>query len=158
MAGPAAVEIEGLKEFRKELKALGPEWPKALRKQYKAISDKVAQSAQAKASSLGGVHAKAAPGIKGYATADSGAVGVPSGGVAAVGVWGAKKHTGWYAKPQFANSPPQHPKWVGNSWEPGGSGGPYGVNAAIAAELPFIEKAFTAVVDDVTKQAFPDGR
>jgi hypothetical protein len=157
MAGPAAVEIEGLKDFRKELKALGPEWPKALRKQYKTISDHVAQRAAAKASSLGGVHAKAAPKIKGHATASEASVGVPSGGAASVGVWGAKRHTGWYAKPQYADSPPQHPKWVGNSWEPGVAGqGPYAINSAIAAELPFIEQAFGAAIDDVTARAFPD--
>lgn len=157
MAGKAAVEIEGLKEFRKDLKALGPEWPKALRKQYKEISDHVAVRASSRASALGGVHAKAAPKIKGYATAANASVGVASGGVASVGVWGAKKHTGWYAKPWFVESPPQHPKWVGNSWEPGVAGqGPYAVNDAIAAELPYIEEAFGAVIDDVTERAFPD--
>lgn len=158
MAQPA-VEIEGLKEFRRDLRAAGPEWPKAIRSRYKAISDEVASRAQVNLSGRGGVYAKGAPKVKGYATAASAAVGVPSGGIGAIAVWGAKKHTGWYAKPRYAGSPPQHPRWVGNGWEPGVAGqGPRGINDAIAASEDFIEREVFAAMDDVAKQAFPDGR
>lgn len=156
MAQPA-VEIKGLKEFRRDLKAADAEYPKALRKANKVIADEMAKAAQARASSMGGVRAKAASSIRGYATPVQASVGFPSGGIAGAAFWGMKRHTGWYAKRQYRGSPPQHPRWVGNSWEPGVAGqGPYAINDAIAAGIPRIIEAFGGAIDDVTKQAFPD--
>lgn len=157
MAGPT-VEVEGLRDLRRELRRLGPEWPKAMRKGFKAISDEVATRARPRASAMGGVQAKAAGKIRGYAGAAEASVGAPSGGIAAVAFFGAKKHTGWYANPRYAGSPPQHPKWVGNSWEAGVAGqGPYAINDAVAAEVPWILAQFETVIDEVTAKAFPDG-
>jgi hypothetical protein len=157
MAGPPAIEVKGLKEFRKELKAIGTEWPKAMQKGAKAISDHVAAAAQSRASGMGGVQAKAASMIKAYATPVEASVGFPSGGVAGPAFWGAKRHTGWYAAARYRGSPRQHPVWVGTSWEPGVAGqGPYAINDAVATETPWILEQFERVVDDVTARAFPD--
>lgn len=156
MGGPT-VEVEGLRDLRRQLRAAGPEWPRAMRKGFKAIADEVADRAEANASAMGGVQAKAASKIRGYAGAAEASVGAPSGGIAAVAFFGATKHTGWYARPRYSDSPPQHPKWVGNNWEPGVAGqGPYAINEAVAAEVPWILEQFEAVIDDVAGQAFPD--
>lgn len=157
MAGDPSIEIEGAKELRAALRATGSAWPKELRKGYKRISDHVADAGRRRATSLGGVHALSAPGIRPYATQTNASVGVREGRVEAVGIWGAKKHTGWYARERYASSPPQHPEWVGNNWEPATVGqGPYGLNDALAREVPWVLDAFADVVLDVTGRAFPD--
>lgn len=156
MAQPA-VEIRGLKDFRRDLKAVGTEFPKALRVAHKKIADDVAEAARGKAAAMGGVRAKAASKIKGYATPVQASVGFPAGGIAGAAFWGTKRHTGWYAARRYAGSPPQHPPWVGNSWEPGVAGqGPYAINAAIADSLEKITGAFGEAITDISKQAFPD--
>lgn len=156
MAGPV-VEIKGLKEFRRDLKAAGAEWPRVMQRAYKAISTREAHVAQGISSGLGGVHAKAAGNIKGYATQTQASVGVTSG-IGRAAEWGMKRHSGWYAAARYrGSSGRQHPIWVGSSWEPGVAGqGPHAINAAIAADDQVILEDFKAVIDDLTKQAFPD--
>lgn len=156
MAQPA-VSIPGLRDFRRDLKAVSADFPKALRVAHKQIAADVATAARGKAASMGGVRAKAASKIKGYATPVQASVGFPAGGIAGAAFWGMKRHTGWYAKAQYRGSPPQHPPWVGSSWEPGVAGqGPYAINAAIAGRLDEIIGAFGDAIADITKQAFPD--
>lgn len=158
-----AIEVKGLKEFKKGLRQLedGKEWAKALAAVNRTAAQKVAAMAKAKAIGLGGVHKHAAPAIRGYGTATGGAVGVPTGGKshpeAPVAFWGAKGRSGWYAKPQYrASQKPQHPPWVGNSWEPGGSGGPYGINAALNDYLPQLERDYLASIEELAKAAYPE--
>jgi hypothetical protein len=158
VAGQPALEIEGLKEFRKELKAVDAAWPKAMQQAHKAISQEVAEAARGRASGMGGVQAKAAGAIKGYATAVQASAGFPSGGVAGAAFWGTLRHTGWYAARRYsASSRRQHPIWVGNSWEPGVAGqGPYAINDAIASDIDGIVDKFDAAIDDLVARAFPD--
>lgn len=157
MAGPAAVEIKGLAEFRRALKAIGPEWPKAMRLAHKQISTDVARTAQGISAGMGGVHAKAAGLIKGYASGTQASVGVPSG-IGGAAEWGTLRHTGWYAAARYrASSGRQHPPWVGSSWEPGVAGqGPYAINSALAGDLDQVVEAFMHAIDDLTANAFPN--
>jgi hypothetical protein len=157
MAGKAAVDVQGLKEFRKELKAVDAGWPKVMQKLQKQLASDVADRARGVASGMGGVQAKAAGSIKGYATATSTSVGAPSGGIAGAAFWGTLRHTGWYAAARYSASPRQHPVWVGNSWEPGVSGqGPYAINDTIADMLSEIDEWYLDMVTDLTAAAFPD--
>lgn len=152
-----AVGIPGLRDFRRELKAAGPQFPKAMRTANKQIADEVAVVARGRASGMGGVQAKAASKIKGYATPVQASIGFPAGSIAGAAFWGMKRHTGWYAAARYRGSPPQHPRWVGSSWEPGVAGqGPYAINDAIAQSTERILSAFGDAIDDVTRQAFPD--
>lgn len=137
--GPGTdVTVRGLKSLRRGLKQIGPEWPRELRKVNKEIADRAATLARTKATGMGGVHAKAAGAIKGYATGVAASVGVPTSGkstpMAGLAFWGAKAQTGWYAADKFNQSTgAQHPKWVGASWEVAVSGqGPYAINDALA--------------------------
>jgi hypothetical protein len=51
---------------------------------------------------------------------------------AIVGIFGAKRRTGWYSKGRYAASAGrQHLPWVGASWDVGGNDGPYALNPAI---------------------------
>lgn len=158
-SGPSSgAQIVGLKELRRELKALHPRWPQALTAIHKKIATEVAIKAQSRARSLGGVYAKAAPGIKGYGTTTNARVGVLAGKrtpMANAAFWGAKRRTGWNAR--NTDSAPQFPAWVGNTWEAGVRGqGPYAINPTIAAETDRIVEQYGDMVEDLVAKAFPD--
>lgn len=157
MAGKA-IEIKGLSEFRKELKAIGPQWPKAMQKLQKELAADAAERAQGVASGMGGIYAKAAGNIRGYATATQASVGFPGGGIAGAAYWGMLRHTGWYAAARYrASSGRQHPAWIGASWEPAVAGqGPHAINDALAQMLPEIEDRYLAMIDEISRRAFPD--
>lgn len=148
------VEIKGLSEFRRELKAMGPEFPKELRVIHKDIADRVAADARSVASGMSRLQASAAPMIRGYATQREARVGFPGGTKAGAAFWGMRRHSGWYAgKP----GPPQAPKWVGAGWEPGVAGqGPYAINDALARKVPDIVLRFERMIEDLAARAFPD--
>lgn len=155
MAQPT-VEVKGLKEFRRALKQISDDLPKEMRKLQKQIADDVAGKAQGYAAGMGGVQAKAAGAIKSYATQTQASVGVTSP-IADVAFWGAKRHTGWYAHIHSPGGRPQHPVWVGTSWEAGVHGqGPYAINDALADEADTIEDRYMRMIEDLASKAFPD--
>ena len=154
-------EIQGLKEFRRELKALGPEWPKELTKVHKAIAAKATALAQAKAMGLGGEQRKAAAAIKPAATMRTMGIAVrptTRAPMAFPAFWGTKKRSGWYARARYRSSTArQHPAWVGNTWEVAQRGqGPYAINDALAASLPSLLDDYSTMLRDLTHRAFPE--
>jgi len=152
-----AVEVTGLKEFRAALKALGPEWPKALTEVHQQIGRRGAALARGRASTP--LQAKAQNTIKGRGTQRSATIAV-SGmkGLGNVAFWGAKRHTGWYGKSRYRASPAQHPKWVGNSWDAAVHGqGPYAINDALADNLPDIIDQYVNMINILAAKAFPEG-
>jgi hypothetical protein len=150
----AAITLEGAKEFRSALKAIEGEtkWASELAKAHKQVGQFTARYSAEYARGTGGSTAHFADYVTGRGTAAAARVGVRSPAGAAF--WGAKRRTGWNAK--NVDSRPQHPAWVGNSWEPGGAGGPYGINPAIRFHLPEILDEYLKVVDDVSRRAFPE--
>ena len=146
-------------EFRRALRAMGPEWTRELTKVHRTVALKVAAGAQSRAASMGGVHRRAAPAIKGYANKMNARVGVSPGAktrMANVAFWGAKRHTGWYANARYSDGPAQHPAWVGNTWDVGvPGGGPYAINATVAAMTPTIIADFERMIDELARRAFP---
>lgn len=153
----AGAAVVGLKDFRADLKAMDPEWPKELRKVHKKIADTGARYARAVAAGMGGVQAKAAGRISGRATQSQARVST-GGGIGNVAFWGAKKHTGWFAQSQYAESKAQqHPEWIGNTWDVAEFGqGPYAINPALAAHLPELLDDYLKMIDDLSRRAFPD--
>lgn len=155
------VEIVGLKEFRQALRSLGPEWPKALRAANKRIADRGALLARGYAAGMGGVQAKAAGAIKGYANQREIRIGIGSGKalpMAAVAFWGAKRHTGWYARARYHDSTPQHPEWVGNSWDVAAFGqGPYAINQSLAMNINTLLEEYFTEIEVLAHDAFPEG-
>lgn len=159
-SGSSSIRVDGLGDFTRDLRALGPEWPKALRAVHKDIANKGRDWARAKALGMGGVQAKAARAIGGTATAREARVSVSSGArtpYANAAFWGAKRRTGWYAAERYATSAGrQHPPWVGNSWDAAVRGqGPYAINAALADHVDEILDYYSAAIDDLTRRAFP---
>lgn len=161
MAKPRAVEVKGLREFRRDLKQVSDDLPKEMRDFNKnEVAEPIARLAQVYAHGMGGVQAKAASAITGYATATQASVGFPSGSSnhpeAPVAFWGAKKHTGWYAAGWYSNSPKQHPDWVGNSWQPGWRGqGPYAINDAVADAADDLPEKYGEMIERLSAKAFP---
>lgn len=147
MGKPAAsVEVKGLRELQLALRALGAEWPRELRKANVDVARIAQDASQHEASGLGGVQAKAAPAIKagGEQLAAKIVVSATAAYPFALGAFfGAKKY-------------PQFPPWVGNSWDPGGPGGPYAINAALRSKLDEITDAYGDAMDRLTAKAFPD--
>lgn len=156
----AGAQIVGLKELGSDLRELGGEWARALRSIHKVVADEGANQAQRDARGMGGVQAHYAKAIKAYASERDARVGIRTSGDnagASVAFWGAEKRTGWYAKGRYADSPtPQHPAWVGNSWDVAVAGeGPYAINSALARYLPYLLEDYERMIDELTKKAFP---
>jgi hypothetical protein len=154
--------ITGLAEFRRALKAVGPEWPKELRRVNKALSVTAAGRAQRAARSMGGVQARAADAIRPRANQrEVRLTVVPTKGapMANVAFWGAKKRTGWYSRFRYKDVPtPQHPEWVGNTWDVAVAGqGPYAINASLAQHMPEYLDDYMEMLDDLARRAFPEG-
>lgn len=149
-----------LRQFAKDLKAIGPEWPRMLSKVHRTIAKKATEKASARASSMGGIQAKASGALKGSGTQQAATIKVDANGstrFANVAFWGAKKRTGWYAHINSPNGRPQHPKWVGSSWEPGVAGqGPYAINDAIAEYGEELLDDWRKGLTELTAKAFPD--
>lgn len=152
MAQPA-VKVVGLAELRKELRKLDDPkaWTKELGRANKDIARKAQAWSSAAASGMGGpfAHFSGAIRARGGVTGARLAVQPQSNAT----FWGARKRTGWNAG---NDGRPQHPKWVGNSWDVAVAGtGPYAINNALAAHVSDIENKYGDAVDDITRRAFP---
>lgn len=159
------ITVEGLREFRRRLQAVGPEFPKALRIAHRDIAQIAARVSQDEARRMGGVQRKASGAIRGRGSQQKASLTVrPSKSarnataMANVAFWGAKKRTGWYSRPRYSQSPArQHPEWVGNTWDVmDPTGGPYAINAALARYEGDLMEALWAAFGRIIEQAFPE--
>lgn len=147
-----AVHIIGLDQFRAELKKLDDpkRWNKELGKAQRDIAKKVAAWSSGAAAAMGGPQSHFAGAIRGRGGVSGARVAVarPEANAA---FWGAKQRTGWNAGNEAANQP----RWVGNSWDVGGAGGPYAINSTVRERMRAIEDMFGDAIDDVARRAFP---
>lgn len=147
MAEPLiTVDRETYRELRRFVRAAAQVEPKMRRRLpqlHRTLARDVATKARGRARGMGGVHRLASGSITGRGTNAGAAVSVGRHPAASAAFWGAKKRTGWNAR--NPDSRPQHPSWIGNSWEVGGQGGPYAINPTIRAE----EKAIVERFDDL---------
>lgn len=162
---PAAitpVTVEGLKEFRAALRALGPEWGRMLSKAHRNIAKRVAATAKAKAQAYGPQQVRMAGAIKGSGRQTGAYIRVAQSDrypFANVAFWGETKRTGWYGRMWAAGvrGRAQSLPWVGSSWDVGDANeGPYAVNAAIHDDMPEILRDYSRALDDLFHKAFPD--
>ena len=141
----SGARIEGLKELRKELKALGPQWPKELQKTNKAAAAKVVPEAKRRA-------AQSHPNL--------------AGGVARVGSRGVSsiRALASQTRAQIAGGGAKVPWFGGNEF---GSSGRYRqfpaknkegyiLWPAAKAKEPEIEEIYLEMIDALTKAAFPE--
>lgn len=156
------VTVEGLKEFRAALRALGPEWGRMLSKTHRDIAKRITANAQAKAQAYGPQQARMAKAIKGSGTQTGAFIKVAQSSrnpYANVAFWGQMKRTGWYGRMWAAGvrGKAQSLPWVGSDWDVGSaSEGPYAINAAIHDAIPEIMREYSAALDGLFHKAFPD--
>lgn len=164
MSGVAsALTVQGIKEFRRALKELGPEWPKQLSRAHRDIAKIAERVSQSEARRMGGVQGKAAGAIRGSGNARNAKVSIkPSRSarsdtaMANVAFWGAIKRTG-DNRAGRRNGKRQHPIWVGDNWDAAVAGqGPYAINTALARNIDDITDAYLAAIDRLSAAAFPD--
>ena len=160
-AAPLEVTTKGISEFRKELKALGKEWPRQVGMVNRVVAKKASEKARYRAASGRPIQRRAAGAIKGTGTVAGAAVAVKPGAATAmanVAFWGVKRRVGWYAQDRYAGSSPQrHPAWIGSSWQVGVAGqGPYAINDAIAEYGDELLADWRDGMTELTARAFPD--
>ena len=133
------IEVRGLKELRRELKAVDAQWPKALQKVNKAIAEEVAEGTRAVFSSMGGSAPKVASTVKALAQQTRAQVKVGGGnsigGQVAMGnLWGSQRFK------QFPS--------------PAASG--YALYPTLKGLRPDIEDRYLDLLGDLLARAFPD--
>lgn len=145
-AGPSGIEIKGLKEWRRDLRKCGAGWTRHLAALNRGIAKFV--EGEAKGNWFRPVQVEAERAVRGVGTVQGARIGVGTSPPFAQGaVWGAKQYK-------------QFPEWVGNNWEVGGAGGPYGINMAIRENKDEITESYAdgfAYIAAVVAGAFPDG-
>lgn len=154
----AAVEIKGLQDFRRDLRALDRKLPNEVRKLHRKVSDHVADKARRGAAAGDAQSRKAVGAIKARATQRAAYIETVPKPAFALGVfWGMKRRTGWYANPRYEGSNArQFQPWVGNQWDPGDAGGkPYFIGEAINQSIDEVQDIYLEGIDDLAKHAFP---
>ncbi len=149
----AEVEIRGLKDFQRALRSVDARYNNTARTIHRRVSDLVAGRARSSAPS--GVSGS----IKARSTNTKAFIEtVPKPPYALAVLWGAKRRTGWYAKPRYAASAArQFPAWVGNQWDPGETGGqPYHIGPAINRSLDEVMAIYEDGIAEVAREAFPN--
>lgn len=146
------IQVEGLSELNKSLRALGPEMQKELQETNRSVARFVADDARAAAESLGGVAAHVAPSIKAVGGARS--AGVAFGGARYPMAGGAEFGAGHGVIRQRTSGSyhgyNQFDTWQGNSTEAG-----YFVYPTIRKDADRIETDYTRALEDLMKKAFP---
>lgn len=159
----SGADVVGLDDFRRTLKAMGPQWAKALLDAHKQVSERGAEWSRWELAGTGTRQQQLAiDAIRGKATQKWARIGVTASRRvpwALAAVWGAYKKTGWYADPvkYKQSTASQFQPWVGNSWDVAvAGGGPYGINPALAQHLPDILDFYKKMLDDISAKAFPE--
>ena len=136
------IEIEGLAEWRKQIKAIDKDLVKELGQAYKAIATFIVADATAKATGLGGVAAHSAQALT--ATARSTDVSVKLNG---------DKYP-WSLGGEFGGGPPRTPQF--KAWRGNGADAGYFLYPTIHADAQKILDAYAEAFDKVTKLAYPN--
>lgn len=145
----SAVKIPELRDFQRDLKQFDTALAKEFKAELKGIAEEAAMDARGAAQRGTPQQRRAAYNIVGSGSYSGGSIVVSTGNdipYALGAFWGSKRA-------QFPRLP-----WVGNSWEVGGSGGPYFINEVIADKADHLEEQIGDLIDRtaVRTGAFPD--
>lgn len=143
-----------VKQLRQEIRRLKPDQPEFAARFAEAnqqLGDIIASDAQGRAStaqqSAEASAIKASKSQRGIQLRITSGSGTP---FAIAAFFGMDRHTGWYARERYADSAgKQFLPWVGSDWEPGGGGGPYAINPAIASHLDEVMEQWGQVVEQL---------
>lgn len=141
------LRVEGLDEFRTDLRTAQADYPEAVRLAGYELAKSITTRAKLRAAARGGVARKAAvSSLRAYRTSRGGAVA--AGGARAPFFWGAEFGAKQYRR---------FDSWRGNQWG-GWSGGPgYFLNPTIREDARALLRGYIETLDErVHSQAFPD--
>lgn len=163
-AGDIKVEIIGLAQFQKELRRMGPEFPKELQAVNLAIAQRVARKASAKAKQQGGVRAKSAPALSARGEQRNASIKINGSKRGkypfSLGAeFGALRRTKGKKLPGGARGPRKiiggFSEWRGNQWVGWGNNGVgYFLHPTIRAEREQIMRDYESMIDALAKRAF----
>lgn len=137
------IEVDGLKDLQRELRAVDKDFPKELRLANKGAAEIVADATRASFASRGGVAPKVAPSVKALAQQRSASVKI--GGAKYPYAMGSE--FGGRGRPRTRQFPP----WRGN-----GEGAGYSLYESIRAQRDKVMDSYGDALDRLTKKAFPD--
>lgn len=147
-----AVEVVGLADFQKALRAVAQGLPRELSKANKAAAEVVAVGARSLASSLGGVAAKSAPSIK--AASEQRAAKVSLGGARYPFALGAN----FGSQHNVVRNTSHGPMLGWNQFKPfAGKGNDFFLFRTIKTSRPLFMRVYAHQLDELAKRAFPDG-
>lgn len=156
----SGANIAGLDAFKAAIARMGSLWDAEFSLLNQKVASKAAADARTRARGGSPLEAKSASAIGERHSKDRAAVAVlPSWAdrMANVAFYGAKRRTGWYDRARYNDSTPQHPEWVGSSWDVAVAGqGPYAINNSLAAHLKDYQEEWLDGVLGMAARAFPD--
>jgi hypothetical protein len=148
-----AVEVDGLKDFRRELRRLDD---KQLRNGMTAIHRDIATMVRGRAVSAAPADVKRSIGHR--ANQKGAFITTRPRPPRALGVfWGMRRRSGWYSASRYRRSRGrQFEPWVGNQWDPGERGGqPYFIGDAINDSVDEVIEKMAEGMEDLARRAFP---
>ncbi len=158
------VEIIGLAQFQKELRRMGPEFPKELQKVNLKIAERVARQASARAKQQGGVRAKSAPALSARGEQRNASIKIDGSKRGkypfSLGAeFGALRRTKGKKLPGGARGPRKiiggFGEWRGNQWTAWGNNGVgYFLHPTIRAEREAIMVDYETMIDTLARRAF----
>ena len=144
VVGGIRIEFEGVDEFRRLLSAATGKWDNVLRESNRQISQGLARKMRGATETR-----QQARAVKAIAPR-----GDRRGAVIVLNKKPPFAAGAFYGALQYR----QFPEWVGNSWEVGGSGGPYAINPTIRDSMSDIIDAYGDAFEKICALAFPNGR
>lgn len=160
---PVSVDVIGLRQFQRELKKLGPEFPKKLKEQNYLIASGITAKAKAKARSLGykarSAEAMSARAEQRYASVRLDGSKRGKFPFALGDEFGTKKRTQGARIPVNSRGPRKYKggfgPWRGNQWTAWGSSGVgYFLHPTIRAEREQIMRDYERMIERVARDAF----
>lgn len=146
--GGIAYEVRGLRELRAGLKEADAKLPRELTRAHREAAQKIAADGANRLSGRSRLAALAADAVKGKGTALTSKITLDGNdGLAGEVILGAA--LGALRWPQF-------PAWIGQDWNVGDPGGPYGVGDAIAEGVDDLVRTYDDTLARLTAVAFPD--
>lgn len=150
------IEIEGLRNFTRELKRVDKAFGPKLRQVHLRIAVLVEGRTHSAMRAGGGQASAAVRGVRAKATQKMAAIQTSRGPGWTLGViWGQRRRTGWYARPRYrASSGRQFRPWVGNQYEPGSQAGkPYFLGDAMNSSIDEAIDLFGDAIDELAREA-----
>lgn len=151
MPAPRRIEVEGLGQYRRDLRQVSTEFPRELRKLNKSAAELIVDEARGRAQSIGGVAAHVAPSLKAQAQGTSAAVKLGGNRYPMAGgaEFGAGRNTNRQTRRGPVRGWNQFDSWTGNSSDAG-----YFLYPSIRARQDDVIELYAEGLEQIAERAF----